>query len=217
MKKTTLFFGCSISLFALMMLVVFTGCEKKEPPNISGLTLSLPSLLIDVNRQSKDSIVAQFTTRLRSNLMSGMDTKQIIAEIGDFDKSFGEVTDSEEDLNKDNLAISFSDDDCYSADCLFPMHYVQRVGDPCKGGKCYDFSLIRRLACRFDTQVNVTIRDIQGNNVPLSSSRGAEEVLSNEKVRYFDLPTLKPGEDYLLEVVYGSTKYNMNIRNLIKN
>lgn len=210
MKKTILFFGCSISLFTLMMLFIFTGCNKTKTPQISGFTLPIPSLLLDINRQSKDSLVSQFTKQLRSNLMAGMDTKQLIADTETFENQKGNFDKMEEGLNEDNSAIYSSSEPCFSQECLFPVYYMQnRVGDPCKGGKCYEFSLIRRLACRFDAPITVIIRDMQGN-VVLESLPGNNKELSNGKLRFIDLSSLNKGQEFRLDIINGSVRHRAN-------
>lgn len=74
---------------------------------------------------------------------------------------------------------------------------LTRIGENCNRLKCYDFSMMRRWACRFDQQITLSISDLQGNTVFNSAPGNEKESLKGGTVRLISIPQgLNAGQSY---------------------
>lgn len=84
-------------------------------------------------------------------------------------------------------------------DCL-PV-FLTRIGENCNRLKCYDFSIMRRWACRFDQQITLSISDLQGNTVFNSAPGNEKESLKGGTVRLISIPQgLNAGQSYNVDI-----------------
>jgi hypothetical protein len=180
MRTTHLF---PTALMAVLAMFLF-ACE--DPEFNPATTLSIHQLLADDIQAELDSLD---TTPGTEN--DAVDTDLPITEI--------EMSNVREALEKQMKEERVNAKSVYEQLCggtpnCMPLA-LSRIGDPCGKGKCYDFLLFRRWACRYELPIRISVFDMQ-NNLVFESLNGneKEQYKRNGAIRLITIPAMTPGQ-----------------------
>ncbi|HRF38006.1 MAG TPA: hypothetical protein PK198_04385 [Saprospiraceae bacterium] len=189
--RTTLLFPVAVTV---VLAVFLFACEP--PPLDMNATLSIHQLLADDIQAELDSLE---TTPGTEN--DAIETDVPITEI-EISKE-REVL--EEQMKYERTNATYINEQLCNGIPNCPPRALSRIGEPCGKGKCYDLSLFKRWACRFELQLKVSIYDAQ-NNLVFESLPGneKEKYEGNSGIRIITLPeNLAAGQLYRIDFQEG--------------
>lgn len=183
-------FSKALSAVALLISLMLGSCDGEEKIDPES-TLSLHALLadameMDMNQDTLMNPSEQAVTN--EGDVPGAEIEAITKK-----DDLGARVKEQKELNETliNVLCKGRGKDCLPA-------FLTRIGENCNGGKCSDFSRIKRLACLINQQITVTIRDARGNTVFNSTPGNQEEILNTGgTVRLISIPQgLNAGQSY---------------------